>query len=436
MWKSTGHANGRTVQSSVPYRRPHPRGALVPALCYMSGPISPQNQSRATAPSDSGRQCRACDLDSRGLNSPRKREARTKGRGPQRDRGAGVRPRTARGLVQLTTGVNTSHKRIRHGEHWAVHLVRSRVRGRWVSRAGNLDGLSASPERWTGLVAAGVTGALWVVRRGRLEDVRERPRPHPRGNFARGQPCFKKWNKTASLPHRVVSCPPNPKWRPWVSLRKEVASPEPTVPLHVPHALGTSRACPRVACPWSQHAPPADGHTQLPVGGGTKAALLGTRGQRGPCPEEHWAGGADGREACLRSSGPASPAGGTAGPGRTFKEAFCPTTHTSFHLGPELRAGPKRQRGEDTARTSENVTLNNVLYLRSLKGAFWSLCVSVRFPRSEPQGGLLPPPHPQWGCVSEPAGPECQAPAPGRLHSLPLPPPCELTPSPTSQVRR
>lgn len=87
MWKSTGHANGRTVQSSVPYRRPHPRGALVPALCYMSGPISPQNQSRATAPSDSGRQCRACDLDSRGLNSPRKREARTKGRGLQRDRG-------------------------------------------------------------------------------------------------------------------------------------------------------------------------------------------------------------------------------------------------------------------------------------------------------------------------------------------------------------
>lgn len=180
MWKSTGHANGRTVQSSVPYRRPHPRGALVPALCYMSGPISPQNQSRATAPSDSGRQCRACDLDSRGLNSPRKREARTKGRGPQRDRGAGVRLRTARGLVQLATGVNTSRKRIRHGEHWAVHLVRSRVRGRWVLRAGNLDGLSASPDRWTGLVAAGVTGALWVVRAGwRMSGSDPAPAPAP-----------------------------------------------------------------------------------------------------------------------------------------------------------------------------------------------------------------------------------------------------------------
>lgn len=52
---------------------------------------------------------------------------------------------------------------------------------------------------------------------------------------------------------------------------------------------------------------------------------------------------------------------GAAGPRSKFKEVFCPKSHTSFHPGPVLHGGPERQRREDTARTSENVTLNNVL---------------------------------------------------------------------------
>lgn len=113
-----------------------------------------------------------------------------------------MRLRTARGLVQLTTGVNTSRKRIRHGEHRAVHLVRSRVRGRWVLRAGNLDGLSASPDRWTGLVAAGVTGALWVVRAGwRMSGSDPAPAPaeilpgasHALKSGTKPPPCRTEW---------------------------------------------------------------------------------------------------------------------------------------------------------------------------------------------------------------------------------------------------
>lgn len=189
----------------------------------------------------------------------------------------------------------------------------------------------------------------FVGSEGRLEDVRERPRPRPRprGNFARGQPCFKKWNKTASLPHRVVSCPPNPKWRPWVSLRKEVAGPEPTVPLHVPHALGTSRH----VLGW-----PVRGASTRRQQMGT-LSFLWVVAQRRLCRAPGDKGGPVQRNtgrAVLRggrpasgAAAPASPAGGTAGPEEPSRRLFVlQPTHPSILASSSVQ-DPKG-RGERT----------------------------------------------------------------------------------------
>lgn len=140
-------------EPSVPYRHPCPRGTLAPTLSYVLGPVSPQNQSRATAPSYSGRRCRACDLDSGGLNSPRKREVRTKGRGPQRGRRVVGWPRAhpvlPAGCFSCHRGEPTSSQtRIRrHGALGCAPCVEQAegLRGRWVSRVGELRRVESIP---------------------------------------------------------------------------------------------------------------------------------------------------------------------------------------------------------------------------------------------------------------------------------------------------